>query len=200
MSSPSIAQYADSGLLSFLANYLMTSVDGVGDWGRTPSGELRRPATTYLLNLEANGAEFTGPIVNPSTVGPIFGSATSTSLINLIIQSTAGRERAVQFNTGVIRRWRIVASAGAESGANAGSDLLFTSYDDVGTLIGIALNINRATLTAKFDDEVDIGGALNHDGTTAGFYGTAPIVKQVGVPVTAAGVHAALTALGLIAP
>lgn len=31
-----------------------------------------------------------------------------------------------------------------------------------------------------------------------GFYGTAPIAKQTGVPVTAAGVHAALVALGLI--
>lgn len=32
-----------------------------------------------------------------------------------------------------------------------------------------------------------------------GFYGTAPIAKQTGVAVTAAGVHAALVALGLIA-
>lgn len=36
--------------------------------------------------------------------------------------------------------------------------------------------------------------------STIGFYGTAPIAKQTGVPVTAAGIHAALTALGLIAP
>ena len=32
-----------------------------------------------------------------------------------------------------------------------------------------------------------------------GFYGTAPIDKQTGVLVTAAGIHAALVALGLIA-
>lgn len=32
-----------------------------------------------------------------------------------------------------------------------------------------------------------------------GFYGTAPIAKQTGVAVTAAAVHAALVALGLIA-
>jgi hypothetical protein len=36
--------------------------------------------------------------------------------------------------------------------------------------------------------------------STLGFYGTAAIVKQTGVAVTAAGIHAALTALGLIAP
>lgn len=46
---------------------------------------------------------------------------------------------------------------------------------------------------------VEIDGALNHDGTTVGFYGTAPIAKQTGVAVDAAGIHAALVALGLIA-
>lgn len=46
--------------------------------------------------------------------------------------------------------------------------------------------------------EVEIDGALNHDGSTVGFYGTAPVAKQTGVAVSAAGVHAALVALGLI--
>jgi len=39
---------------------------------------------------------------------------------------------------------------------------------------------------------------LTHTGPGVGFYGTAPIAKQTSVPVTAAGVHAALVALGLI--
>jgi hypothetical protein len=37
-------------------------------------------------------------------------------------------------------------------------------------------------------------------GGNLGFYGTLAIAKQTGVAVTAAGIHAALTALGLIAP
>lgn len=55
--------------------------------------------------------------------------------------------------------------------------------------------------TAKFrvGTEIEIDGALNHDGTEVGFYGTAPIAKQTGVAVTAAGIHAALVSLGLIA-
>ncbi len=48
------------------------------------------------------------------------------------------------------------------------------------------------------DDELEIDGALNHDGSTAGFYGTAPIAQATGVAVTAAGIHAALVNLGLI--
>jgi len=46
--------------------------------------------------------------------------------------------------------------------------------------------------------DLEIDGALNHDGSTAAFYGTVPIVQQTGVAVSAAGVHAALVNLGLI--
>jgi hypothetical protein len=46
--------------------------------------------------------------------------------------------------------------------------------------------------------EVEIEGALNHDGSTVGFYGTTPVAKQTGVAVSAAGIHAALVNLGLI--
>lgn len=46
--------------------------------------------------------------------------------------------------------------------------------------------------------ELEVDGALNHDGTTVGFYGTAPTTLQTGVAVTAAAIHAALVNLGLI--
>ena len=45
---------------------------------------------------------------------------------------------------------------------------------------------------------IKIAGDLDHNGTKVGFYATAPIVKQTGVAVTAAGIHAALVNLGLI--
>lgn len=57
---------------------------------------------------------------------------------------------------------------------------------------------NKFTVTAAAGNTT-IKGALDHDGTTVGFYGTAPIAKQTGVAVDAAGIHAALVALGLIA-
>ena len=43
-----------------------------------------------------------------------------------------------------------------------------------------------------------VNGAIQADGLTVGFYGTTPIVQQTGVPVSAAGIHAALVNLGLI--
>jgi len=45
---------------------------------------------------------------------------------------------------------------------------------------------------------VKVNVSLNHDGSTVGFYGTAPVARQTGVAVDAAGIHAALVALGLI--
>ena len=76
----------------------------------------------------------------------------------------------------------------------------------------------NASLLAGVDDTVNTNGVvvLGHrdaDGNTIvahvqagwvggvntlGFYGTAPIARQTGVAVTAAGVHGALVALGLI--
>lgn len=44
------------------------------------------------------------------------------------------------------------------------------------------------------------GTVLGGAGHSVGFYGSVGVVKQVGVPVTAAGIHAALVALNLIAP
>ncbi len=48
------------------------------------------------------------------------------------------------------------------------------------------------------DDEIEINGAFNHDGSTYGVYGTAPIAKQTGVAVTIIALHAAIVALGFI--
>lgn len=56
------------------------------------------------------------------------------------------------------------------------------------------LFVDDITCTAA----VNIGGALNHDGSTAGFYATAPVAQQTGVAVTDVAIHAALVNLGLI--
>jgi len=62
------------------------------------------------------------------------------------------------------------------------------------------LSAGTAYMFPKLDcqGEIELNGALNHDGSTVGFYGTAPVAKQTGVAVSAAGIHAALVALGLI--
>ncbi len=52
------------------------------------------------------------------------------------------------------------------------------------------------TYAASGTPNVTIGASTDR----LGFYAGAPVAKQTGVAVTAAGIHAALTSLGLIAP
>jgi hypothetical protein len=59
--------------------------------------------------------------------------------------------------------------------------------------------ITTNTIGPGSDDIFQVRGPFDHDGSTLGFYGTTPIAKQTGVAVSAAGIHAALVALGLIA-
>lgn len=60
-----------------------------------------------------------------------------------------------------------------------------------------SLQLTISTTGITVAGAIEIDGALNHDGTTVGFYGTTPITQQTGVAVSAAGVHAACVALGL---
>ena len=67
-------------------------------------------------------------------------------------------------------------------------------------IIGVDVtgNVTAGIRDAAADSNSIIFG--NSGFNRVGFYGTPPIVKQTGVAVTAAGIHAALVNLGLIAP
>jgi hypothetical protein len=71
----------------------------------------------------------------------------------------------------------------------------------------VAYNLGRATSPTILYDAagnqilVETGTAavrLGASGGSIGFYGTTPVALQTGVAVSAAGIHAALVALGLI--
>jgi hypothetical protein len=67
-----------------------------------------------------------------------------------------------------------------------------------GSVDTVFLTYDVSTDQLRVAGEIELDGDLNHDGTNIGFYGTAPIAQQTSVAVTAAGIHAALAALGLI--
>lgn len=78
-------------------------------------------------------------------------------------------------------------------------------FDNCNVPYGTSLSGGAAIGTRYFvqthrvlQTEFELDGALNHDGSTVGFYGTAPVAQQTGVAVSAAGVHTALVNLGLI--
>ena len=90
---------------------------------------------------------------------------------NMAIDGPAGNNRSLLFRTGQSFRWIIRASAGAESGSNAGSDLEILARTDAGGTGSTPLTIVRST------GEVRIA-TLRHNGTTLGFYNTTPVTRR----------------------
>lgn len=95
----------------------------------------------------------------------------------------------------LVNKWRFQMDspvAGAVSFVNETTGLRSYSIHPTTELFTHSRNV-------KFDLDVEIDGALNHDGTTAGFYGATPVVKAAS-PGVAAGtdatvINAIITAL-----
>ena len=93
--------------------------------------------------------------------------------------------------------------AGADIVMGAGKDAKIY-YDGTDLILDPdVVGTGKVLIGATGDDDmllstIEIDGDLNHDGSNVGFYGTAPVVQQTGVAVTAVGIHAALVNLGLI--
>lgn len=94
----------------------------------------------------------------------------------------------------------IIELAGVIRGNNgANKDIILRNGDAAGVLRFNNAANNATRLQVNDSGDTLIGGALDHNGASVGFYGTDPIAKQTGVAVSAAGIHAALVNLGLIA-
>lgn len=132
-------------------------------------------------------ADLTTPLTTPPAIGgttPAAGTFTTlTATTEAVIRGAAGTARAIYFRTGTTNRWVVFGNATAEGGSDSGTDFAVGYYADDGTWKGTPFAIERATGVATFSAKVNvsgelaIGGALNHDGSTIGFYGTTPISK-----------------------
>lgn len=68
-----------------------------------------------------------------------------TNEATLGIDGTAGTNRELSFTTSGISRWIFGEDNTAESGSNAGSNLILNAYSDAGAYLSTALYINRAS-------------------------------------------------------
>ena len=93
--------------------------------------------TNGNINLTPNG---TGPVV----VGNYASFGTGSAYTSMAIQSSAAGGADLNWKTGSTNRW-ILNKAGAESGANAGSDLILYRYDDAGSYLGTAMTFTRSS-------------------------------------------------------
>jgi hypothetical protein len=116
--------------------------------------------------LKTNGST-TAPTwvsVTPSDIGAVAKSGdTMTGALYasgaLGVYGSAGTERIVQWATGVSTRWQMVANSTAESGANAGSDLVLRSYSDAGVLLGSVFEVTRSTRKQDFKVTPSVNGS-----------------------------------------
>jgi len=82
----------------------------------------------------------------------------------LYVLAAAGQAKGVQFWTGAATRWVIQSNATAESGSNAGSDLVIQRYTDAGTFIDAPLTISRAGGGVTVTGNLFVGVNLNASG------------------------------------
>jgi hypothetical protein len=92
----------------------------------------------------------------PSSV-TIGGTFTST---NVSLTGAAATFRQLSFRTAGVLRWNLYADALAETGSDAGSNLVLSRHSDAGASLGAAVSIDRAT------GAVTVGGMVTLPSTT----------------------------------
>lgn len=109
--------------------------------------------------LLSNGtAEFTGAI---STSGSVTSSDRITGE-SLASYAPLDNAQWLVYNDDAIsasERWNIILT-GAESGANAGSNLRFNRYDDTGAFLGIGMTLNRDNGDASVTNDFTVGNDI----------------------------------------
>lgn len=112
-----------------------------------------------LTKADLSGAYFTGN-----------SGVRHTGFAHFSIDSAAGQNRDLRFNTDGVTRWSVRATSAAENGANAGSNFEILRYADNGSVIAAALSIDRQTGAADFRAPLRL---INTDGGSGNFVGGA---------------------------
>lgn len=83
---------------------------------------------------------------------------------NLIVTGPAGASKELLYQTAGITRWSVRVRGNAESGSNAGSDLLIANYSDAGAQLTNVLQVTRSTGLLAINSTLGMGAdALTPD-------------------------------------
>jgi hypothetical protein len=173
LTTPTLSTPVIANFTSATHNHQNAAGGGSLDAAAIGSGTL----ANARINWASPSAIGTGtPAAGTFTAGTFTGLTVSTTAPEVIISGSTSQNRIIRFQTAGVNRWAIYASNTAESGSDAGSNLLIANHNDAGTAIGNAVSIFRSTGRVLLSGELEVDGALNHDGTTVGLYGVAPTV------------------------
>lgn len=86
-----------------------------------------------------------GPLTINGGASVVGFTLTGTGFTAAVLTGPAGTVRSYVMQTSAVNRWAFQADATAEGGANSGSDFRINRYSDAGSILGVPVNINRAT-------------------------------------------------------
>ena len=174
-----------------------------------PAGHFTSIDATGNVTLAGSlpGLSNTGQLVRATVTG-VASTAGDCETIRAVSTGTYDTTASTLDVNCILASTNVVRSAGANpltttaingtaAGAQTNTALKGTAN---GTAANTGLHVTAAGGTTNVAIDADNGGDVSLCGATdkLGFYGTAPIAKQTGVAVSAAAIHAALVALGLI--
>ena len=126
------------------------------------------------------------------------GTLVLTSALGMALTGTAGLTLASGDNGTLQAANAQAITAGTTlTATGAGAVTLQSTAAGLSLLAGTTATLAAGGLVSIDGTNGTVLGGVAH---SVGFYGSVGVAKQVGVPVTAAGIHAALVALNLIAP
>jgi hypothetical protein len=167
-------------------------------WGTLTATDIPSHSATLITSGTLDNARVNWAA--PSAIGsttPAAGTFTTLTTSGNVLISGSGAEFQISAPAGSYRntryqttvsgtptnRFNVAVNNTAESGSNAGSDFVIRAFDDSGTFLSQPFSITRSTGLASFGagvyvtGDIELDGALNHDGSTVGFYGTTPASK-----------------------
>ena len=179
-------------------------------------------STNYRIRKSADDTRFKGTAdtfprlqIDHTTGDMVLGSGSATNDVQLrraaagtlSINGNAAESRADFYNTSNAEGHRIRLATDVTAGESRivvtrSSGAAFPLHILLDSAAKVKISTTQTEIVDKLmaDGEIEIDGALNHDGTTVGFYGTTPVTKPTSVTARAAlealGLGATLTAEG----
>ena len=156
----------DTGLFFPGANRVALATNG--------SSRLEFNGTGAALFNNSHGTSGQVLRTNGSTTAPTWASLSDIGAVNkagdvmsgtlsvkdvLSVYGSAGTERQMLWQTGSSTRWAMIANSAAESGSNAGSNLVLRAVSDAGVSLGDVFEVTRSTRKADFKVNPSINGS-----------------------------------------
>ena len=143
----SLLRYDDAG--SYLGTAVqITRSNGAVAVNSTGTTVTNQAAATKALIVKGAASQTANLIEaqdsTGTTLGYIGAGGAARFAGSVQVSDAAGTNRQVQLLTAGLLRWSLYALNNAESGSNAGSDLVIGRYDDAGSYLGTAVQITRS--------------------------------------------------------